>query len=75
MRKYGRRTHRGQHGGLVLKKYVEYVHDCATECPNGHPMWSNVTLRAESLRVWDWSIGAWRDATREDLPIDKAVLY
>lgn len=69
MRKYGRRTHPGRCGGLVLKKYVEYVHDCAAECPNGHPRWSNVTIRAEAIRVYDWSLGGWRDATLADLPL------
>jgi hypothetical protein len=35
----------------VIDVRDEYVHDCATECPNGHVMWSNVHLRATEIAV------------------------
>lgn len=49
MRKYGRRAVLATGGGLVIKKRVEYVHDCEQECPNGHPCWSNVVLHVTEM--------------------------
>jgi hypothetical protein len=51
MRRYGQQARLGRRGGLVIDVRDEYVHDCATECPNGHVMWSNVHLRATEIAV------------------------
>ena len=51
MRRYGRRVRSLPSGRLVIRKRVEYVHDCAIECPTGHVRWPNVVLHATDIAV------------------------